>query len=227
MTKEETVAVQAALNYVGLPENDPLRTTIDQALSSTPVDNGIVLRALGGMRGHTAEADSLSACARAIADFGLLEFSYQGVSESASRERRVDPKALRVSGDHWILDGIDMDKRAMRHFRVDHMSDILQIPAEEEDEAAMVEDAPLRQVRVTFHNKSYLSIFDWPGARLISDGDDGTTIELPYFGGMWLPRRLAACGGTLTIYDEELKRRTTAYAQALLNQLGQKAPAQA
>jgi proteasome accessory factor C len=51
------------------------------------------------------------------------------------------------------------------------------------------------------------------------EDDDGETVtaNIPYFGGLWLPRRLAACGGTVDVEDNEVRGMMLRYARERLD----------
>ena len=61
-----------------------------------------------------------------------------------------------------------------------------------------------RLVEVAFRNRTAFDLFEWPRLEVTGEQDECVVARLPYYGGMWLPRRLAACAGLVTTPDEAL-----------------------
>ena len=215
LTTSETVAVEAALNQMGIPANAPLRQRIAASLSSPRSNEAETARptTTHGDDSHTAE--NLLQCSKAIAQLGMLDFSYQGLADKTPQRRHVDPRGLRNTDGSWSLDAYDPSRQGARVFRLDRMKDVHIAPAEElppEDERTTAE----RVVRIVFHNRHYLDLLAWPGLHV--DRDDGSVVHarIPYYGGEWLPRRVAACGGTAHTNDGEVNSLAIAYAHRKL-----------
>lgn len=215
LTTSETVAVEAALNQMGIPANAPLRQRIAASLSSQRSNEAETARptTTHGDDSHTAE--NLLQCSKAIAQLGMLDFSYQGLADKTPQQRHVDPRGLRNTDGSWYLDAYDPSRQGARVFRLDRMKDVHIAPAEElppEDERTTAE----RVVRIVFHNRHYLDLLAWPGLHV--DRNDGSVVHahIPYYGGEWLPRRVAACGGTAHTNDGEVNSLAIAYAHRKL-----------
>jgi len=146
----------------------------------------------------------LKVCAKARCDHRDLVFAYRHVGEVSRGERCVAPLAVRLEDDVWYLDGFDRARGGRRTFRIDHMSDARVVTSaggvsEERNE-------PSREVRITFRDEHYLTLLHWKHLEIISRKDGETSARIPYFGGMWLPRMIAACSGTATTDDHENQR---------------------
>lgn len=203
LTRAEALALAAALDRLGVAREDPLRTEVERSLFSSPVDEGLVrgLVAPGGV----PEGRTLATCARAISSGRALALSYQGTLDATPSERLVVPEALRCEGSSWYLDGWDADRGGRRTFRLDRMG------------AARVVDRPsgalpadgakdeARSVRLLFRDPRYLDLLPWHNLTVEGTTPEGSVAaSTPYYGGMWLPRMVAACAGTVTTDDAEV-----------------------
>lgn len=75
-----------------------------------------------------------------------------------------------------------------------------------------------RAVEITFSDRRYLDLLPWHDLRVARVGEDGSVIaRTEYYGGMWLPRMIAACGGAARTTDAEVTRLAADYARALLS----------
>ena len=73
-----------------------------------------------------------------------------------------------------------------------------------------------QSIVVRFMDGRYLELFLWDGLQLLSHDDDGTTVMIPYYGGTWLIRHLAACGDSIRLGDAQMAQWVQQYAQAQL-----------
>lgn len=210
LTKSETIAVAAALNRIGVPADDPLRASIERSLLSPAVDQDELRRVLAPMS-TTVEGEALSACANALANGRAMAFDYRGSLDSEPRRRRVEPTSLEQREGNWYLDGFDLDRIGVRRFRVDRMSGVSDA-GRSRGMGSAAQEEPTRSVAIRFSDPSYLSLFAWPGLVLESRDASGASGTIPYFGGMWLPRHVAACAGTVEVDDDEVMGLARAYA---------------
>ena len=216
LTRAEALALVAALDRIGVGRDDPARKSIERALFDAPVEEDTVRR-LVAARNETS-GDDLLACAEAIYGRRTVSFGYRGAADSKTARRTVLPRDLRSEEDSWYLDGWDLARGAERTFRLDRMSDV------------KVEDAPApagvdgrggagtaREVRVAFRDERFLSLLPWHGLVVEGRDEDGTIrTRTTYYGGEWLVRMLAACGGTAVTDDEGLAGRVRDYARTRL-----------
>ena len=144
-----------------------------------------------------------------------LSFSYRKSPDAAAEERLVRPEGLRHEDGSWYLDALDLGRRARRTFRLDRMEGARGVAARGPLARAEAEAGGGREVRISFSDPSYLDLLPWHDLRVerTADGVQGVT---PYYGGMWLPRMLAACGGTATTDDAEVAALARSYARGQL-----------
>lgn len=215
LTKAETVAVEAALTRAGLDEDDRLRKAVRGSLSSPSVTQGDVERLLSTPASER-ESENLSLCASALAQGTGLAFSYRGLRDTAPRARRVQPRSLSQDESSWYLDAFDADARAARRFKLDRMDalELLDGPFAQADAPSAKE--PARSLTISFADKRYVKLLHWPGLEVIAQDERTLTARLPYYGGEWLLRMLAACGGCASTDDESVNAAAAAYAKGLL-----------
>ena len=216
LTRAEALALAAALDRIGVGRDDPVRLSVEEALFSSPVDENQVERLLGA--GRAPSGGTLMTCASAIYERRALVFCYRGAQDMGQARRTVLPRGLRSEEDSWYLDAWDLDRRAERTFRLDRMSDVEVTPAPAAGAGAEKgEQAPAREVGVTFEDERALSLLPWHGLTVEGRNEEGLVrARVAYYGGDWLVRILAACGGTATTDDPELAERVRSYAAALL-----------
>lgn len=219
LTQSEAHALIAALDELGISPDDPLRATIVGAFAPEPLsEREARTRVAAGLSAEKGEA--LEACSRAISAGAALEFAYQGSLDEAPTRRHVLPQAVRRSGGHWYLDAHDYERQAPRTFRIGRMADIRVAAARGLRDDVAPQASPStdgrRDVLVAFTDPSLLDLLEWPGLEPVAQ-DGGTLVaHLPYYGGTWLPRHLAACGYTAWTDDEELAAHIREQANALV-----------
>ncbi len=218
LTRSETLALVAALERLGVDEGDPLRARLSQSLSRESVDEGVVERLLGSAN-YDEIGPTLSLCAQAIAEREGISFSYQKSSDAAPSVRRAAPQGLRHEDGLWYLDALDLDRVQTRTFRLDRMSDVSLLTRSGEPHIDWAPEA--RTVKITFADARYLDLLPWHALSHVRRSRDGgsATAETPYYGGMWLPRMIAACAGTATTNDQELNKLVEQYAREQLDKL--------
>ncbi|MBM6676009.1 WYL domain-containing protein [Olsenella uli] len=218
LSHAETLALDAALERLGVPGDDPLRETLSGALAAEPVDEGLVRRLMAGERGEKGLARTLVACGRAIAGRRVLEFAYRKPDGGTTERRRVVPRELRSEDGAWFLDAHDLDRNAERTFRADRMSEV-ETGRRAPDGPTEPERPRARTVRLTFEDAALLDLLPWHDLHVTSaPGARPVVAETPYYGGMWLPRMLAACGGSARCDDPEVTSLATSYAQQQLEE---------
>lgn len=219
LTREETVALEAALERLGVAEGDPLRGRLEGALSPAGPDEGLVRRLVTGEK-DPALAKTISACARALAEHRDLRFSYRRGGTGPAEGRRVSPRRLRCEDDAWYLEAYDLDRAGERTFRLDRMSEV-QAAARGDAAAGRTPCAgrpaqPARMVRITFDDPHYLKLLPWHELSVLERSDGRAVAETPFFGGPWLVRMIAACGGSAHVEDPELAALVADYAREQL-----------
>lgn len=213
LTRGEAVALSAALERLGVGPDDPLRGRLETALGSEPVRKDLVRRVIGSRSG--TESEKVESCARAILERASLSFLYRGAGDARARRRSCVPRAIRAEGDSWYLDAHDLDRGGERTFRLDRMEEVEQGPRVAAPKGC--EKGAGREVGVTFDDAHYLDLLPWHGLRVTGTGEDGSvSARIDYYGGMWLPRMIAACGGAARTTDPEVARLVREYARGLL-----------
>lgn len=215
LTRSETIALVAALNRLGVEENDPLFRRLSDSLAQEGLDPELVERRLGSLLDQDV-SQALSACSLARVRREELGFGYRRVGEEVEEERRVVPRALRHEEGSWYLDALDLDRQGERTFRVDRMAHARCLgPAQGGNSE---EKRQRRLVNVTFSDARYLQLLPWHDLEAREPDEDGhVRATLPYYGGGWLPRMLAACAGTATADDAEVNETVRAYASTQLS----------
>lgn len=216
LTRSETVALAAALESLGVPTDDPLRARLEQSSSAEPVSEQLVERLVGG--DAAACSPVIEACADALARRSDLAFAYQKVeSTEPAEERLVSPTRLHLEDGTWYLDAFDLHRQGERTFRIDRMAHPELRPHAKRAGRPEPQRAQ-RLVRLTFADERYLSLLPWHDLRGAGhDPQSGAALfDTPFYGGAWLARMVAACGGTCTTTDPELAALVRDYAEGLL-----------
>lgn len=217
LSRAETTALLAALDRIGVPADDPLREALGPSLPDGALDVGTVARALGGSRRGGGPA--LRTCSRALLRGYELRFSYARVGESAHRDRRVAPEGLRFEDDVWYLDAHDLERREERTFRLDRMERVEAVRPAAAAPRRVAREA--RTVTLTFRDPALLEALPWHDLHVTDAEKDGAVAaQTPYYGGMWLPRMVAACGGAVTCDDPEVSALARDYAREQLQKQG-------
>jgi proteasome accessory factor C len=202
LTISETMALMSALDQIGVPTSDPARMAVSHSMVTPGVDQEEVER-LMAPQGHPSTARDLDVCAKAILDGKVISMSYRGTADAEPRVRRIACHRVRHEEGTWYVDATDMDSGGERTFRLDRMGnvtreDMMARPATPESATHS------RTLTVEFDDVRYLDSLAWPGLRVTSRTDGHVTAEIPYYGGDWLPRHIAACGGTARADDEQV-----------------------
>lgn len=223
LSRSETYALLAAMDRLGVADDDPVRQGIRLSVANASVASEEVERLLAPV-GVPAAGESLHLCLRGLVDGRRVAFDYQGSHDDNPRHRVVEPSLVRRSGSAWLLDARDVDIDLPRTFRVDRMSDVVVTdePFSPAQHVAAASDES-RLVTLRLANPAYLNILEWPGLS-VERVDGGVVIAtISYLGGDWLPRHIAACGGTATTDDAELNSLVEAIIQKELASTGDEA----
>ncbi|MGN0286584.1 MAG: helix-turn-helix transcriptional regulator [Atopobiaceae bacterium] len=232
LTQSESIALMAALNYLNVPEDDPIRHHLMDSYGHPSTSASQIQKTLAPAV-TTAKSQDLVVLTSAIADSDALSFLYQGAADTTQHRRTVVPQHITYGDSGWYLNAYDLDRRGDRTFRVDRMQNIVRkpLPADRKpsDQHADTRITPsdeqsqgteAQRVTLVFSDPRYLSLFEWPGLEIIQRTSDTITAEIPYYpGSNWLPRHLAACGGTVTTSNVSLASRVRSYAQEELDAL--------
>lgn len=214
LTTRETVAVEAALERLGVREDDPLRERLEGALAPAAPSENLVRRLVSGEK-DPALAALIADCARALAERRDLRFLYRRAGGGPAGPRCVTPLRLRCEDDAWYLEAYDRDRAGERTFRLDRMSEMENVSrAPEPAPTPVPQTAPT--VRITFDDPRYLDLLPWHDLHVLERGEKYVVAETPSYGSSWLPRMLAACGGSAHVDDPTLAEQARAYARGQL-----------
>lgn len=224
LSAAETTALLAALEKLGVPEDDPLRERLRSSLLSADasIDRLAVRRMLGGEK-TASIPEHVQTCSAAIAGKKALRFLYTKVREQDMHERLVVPQSLEFKEGFWYVNTYDLARGGTRQFKVNRME---QLKIEEIPQTAP-RDLPIGEkgqaqtmVQLTYTDIRYLKEYLWwPDLEFLAQNEDGSgTAQIPYLeNSTWLPRQVAACGGTVTTNNAQVNQLAREYAEAQLN----------
>ena len=117
----EAKALVAAIDLVGdhLPQSklDTAREKIIEALGRDPAHEGLAIVSESG------GAEAARIVNEAIAKRQVLELNYYKENEDKFSERKVEPYRLENGREGWYAECFDLDRQAMRHFKLDRIKD--------------------------------------------------------------------------------------------------------
>lgn len=220
LTRDETLAVVAAFERIGVSADDPIRRKLESSLAADPVDERLVRQLMAGVEGSGHLAETLGVLGHAIVHDLVVTFSYQKPGEPPER-RRVAPSRIRCEEDVWYLDAHDLDREGTRTFCLYRMSET---ESHERNPSAAPKRGracgTVRVVAITFDDERMLDLLPWHDLRVTSSpGERPVVAQTPYYGGCWLPRMIAACGGSASCSDPEVMALARSYAQEQLSAL--------
>lgn len=213
LTPMETTALLAALRMIGVGEDDPLRKSLAGGSLADSSNEALVDRVID-TSASPATARTIQVCSEAIARGTSLAFRYRKPDGSESA-REVEPRSLSQQDGAWYLHAVDSDG-AEKRFRLDRMVGPAQAARGKRaprPQTVKSNEPQVKRVNIYFGDHSVLDLFEWPGLELAEDRQSGT---LPYYGGPWLPRQLAACAGAAHTDDPRLQALVCDYARRQL-----------
>lgn len=215
LTDAETIAVNHALDVAGIAEDDPLRKRLESSLLSPAIRADDVRRALGAQSPYHAQ---MLLCARSQVEQRVIHFWYKGLRDAEPRQRHAVVRSLATRDGAWYAKTTDVVLREERTFRCDRMNDIVlgEIARNQEE----MTQTPTRRVPITFLDRSFFEMMDWPELHVFSD--DGRIIhgDISYYGerSTWLIRRICAGNGGIIVEDDELVQHAATWAAQQLEQ---------
>lgn len=230
LTKSETIALNAALNYLNVPSDDPLRIKINQTYGNARIDVDAVKRTIASSQAPNTRKQ-LDCITGAILNKTYLQLEYEGINDEKPVIRIVFPRYVKHDDRTWFLIADDIRKHARRTFRVDRMTrcesiDVADIPAPDDapshDTHASVDTCNtsdhVRDVTLRFNDTWPLEVFTWPDMTICEKHDHFLIATIPYYGerSPWLPRQLVACGNSVYCSDARITQLMTDYARRQL-----------
>ncbi len=207
----EAKALIAAIDLLGehIPEGSlqSARKKIVAALGEDPMEQGLQVA-------HDAGDDSDIArlVSTAIVRHRLIELEYYKENEDEISHRTIEPYALTNGREGWYVASFDLERDAVRHFRLDRIkhaqiSERKFEPRPEVDPAAEV-DGWLRTGEVQASRTARVWISPerarWAREtrRVVEELADGSlVIELSYAGGRWLVREILKEAGDAAVLE--------------------------
>lgn len=222
LTAKETFALLCALDQLGIDEEDEVRSKLSDALCADGVvDEGLLARIHADQPG-SAVAQNRHICSMAIARRRDVAFDYQGARDADPRRRTATPLGFRRSEGAWYLDAVDAEGGARKTFRLDRMTGVEEAGRAADGAARSSKSEPAadttRRVAIRFDDLRFYDLFFWPRLEVTSQDDEAGTLEgtIPYYGGDWLARQLAGCGGHVHVDDPDVTAAVRAYAAGQL-----------
>ncbi|MEI6446393.1 MAG: WYL domain-containing protein [Actinomycetes bacterium] len=118
----EAKALVAAIDLLGehIPEGSlaSARKKVVEALGVDPVEDGLAIASVGPPGDDGGIARTIST---AVADRRILEFEYYKENEDEFSSRTVEPYALINGLEGWYVAAWDLNREALRHFRLDRI----------------------------------------------------------------------------------------------------------
>jgi proteasome accessory factor C len=207
----EAKALIAAIDLIGehIPEGSlaSVRDKVVDALGDDPAHEGLQIGAVGG-----DDADIAERARVAISTRRLLAFEYYKENEGELATRTVEPYQLVNGREGWYIASYDVERKAMRHFRLDRIksaqvTETTFEPRTDLDFSTGV-DGWLRTGEVPASNRARVWISPerarWVREErtVISEGTDGSVIvDFGYAGLDWLTRNVLKEAGDAVVLE--------------------------
>lgn len=206
----EAKALVAAIDLVGdhLPQTrlDSARDKIVEALGHDPAQEGLAIATESGGAGAARVVN------KAIAGHNVLRLNYYKENEDTFSERTVEPYRLENGREGWYAECFDLDRQAMRHFKLDRIKtaeitgetfeprpEVLELAGVEGWMSdGQVPEASVARVWVSPERSRWLR----EERNVVEELVDGSVVvELPYAGTSWLVREILRGAGDLVVID--------------------------
>ncbi|MCX6393631.1 MAG: WYL domain-containing protein [Solirubrobacterales bacterium] len=215
----EAKALVAAIDLLGdhLPEGSlaSARDKVVTALGVDPVEDGLHIASAGPQGDDGGIAKLICS---AIADRRVLDFEYYKENEDEFSKRKVEPYALINGREGWYVAAWDLDREALRHFRLDRIKsaqtgDATYEPRPEVDPAEGIEGWP-RTGEVPASSTALVWVSPdrarWAREErtVHSELTDGSVIvELSYAGSDWLVKEILKEAGDAAVLEPAEARK--------------------
>ena len=207
----EAKALVAAIDLIGehVPQGSltSARAKIVAALGEDPMEQGLQVA-------HAGADDSVVSrvISKGITDRVLLDLDYYKENEDEYSARRVEPYALINGREGWYLGAFDLDKAAVRHFRLDRIrraeltrrrfrpradvnpsADVDGWPRTGEVSASRVARVWISPERARWAREQRKVVGEWD--------DGGIAVELSFAGVDWLVREVLKEAGDAAVLE--------------------------
>ena len=231
LTSEEALALKEAFTALALPQESVFWSLLKPPYTKSSSPDGSSVSLVS--KSHSKEVNAFLTCSNAIAESQVISFDYRseasvaearGDRDAAISQREILPYKLSYGENGWLIEGVDLNLKQQRVFRVNRMSCIETQSASFEHRklAERVQDSAMQEksqlVELAFFDKNALTHYSWPGLKTIGGQRNATEIKatIPYYGGTWLLQRLLALKGKVTTKDQIVTQAMRAYAASLL-----------
>jgi len=199
LSSREAHALAAALELAGIPAEGPLIDKLFSGAAMRDVTADDIARLLT-VAEAAAVGQTLGDLVVARHGCRCVRLAYQSAGQDRVSERVVEPLGLVNDQGVWYLEAYCRNANSLRTFRVDRIRsyEVLDEVFEVRDlspsgRAFVTEGLPTALVRMS--SGAERALREWPGARLASEDDSGTVVEVPYAGTAWIARQVLAMLG--------------------------------
>ena len=232
LTKEEVLALKEAFTALALPKESVFWKLIKSPYApSSVLENSSSASLIA--KSYSKEVSAFITCSNAIAESQVISFEYRSELTAeetqydknfAINQREVLPHHLLYGENGWLIEGIDLNLKQQRVFRLNRMRRIETHPASliqrklAENVKESVTQEKTQMVRLVFLDKNALMQYSWPGLKTVGNQRNAAEIKatIPYYGGTWLLQRLIALKGKVRTEDETVMQAMRNYAASLL-----------
>ncbi len=231
LTGEETLALKEAFTALALPQESVFWSLLKPPYTKSSSPDGSSVSRFS--KSHSKEVNAFLTCSNAIAESQVISFDYRseasvaearGDRDAAISQREILPYKLSYGENGWLIEGVDLNLKQQRVFRVNRMSCIETQSASFEHRklAERVQDSAMQEksqlVELAFFDKNALTHYSWPGLKTVGSQRNAVEIKatIPYYGGTWLLQRLLALKGKVTTKDKAVMHAMRTYAASLL-----------
>jgi len=225
----EAKALVFAIDLLGVHLHPGLlsaRERLVEALGHDPTDHGLVVAAAGA-----DDSEMAALVSRAIGERRVLELDYYKANEDEFSPRTIEPYALTNGREGWYVAGFDLEREAVRHFRLDRIRRVEALertfePRPEVDPAAGV-DGWLRTGEVEASRIARVWVSPqrarWAREerrvhRELVDG--AVVVEVAYAGTDWLVREVLSEAGDAAVLEPAEARHAVLAAVERLRPVG-------
>lgn len=231
LTSEEALALKEAFTALALPQESVFWSLLKPPYTKSSSPDGSSVSRVS--KSHSKEVNAFLTCSNAIAESQVISFDYRseasvaearGDRDAAISQREILPYKLSYGENGWLIEGVDLNLKQQRVFRVNRMSCIETQSASFEHRklAERVQDSAMQEksqlVELAFFDKNALTHYSWPGLKTVGNQRNAAEIKatVPYYGGTWLLQRLLALKGKVTTKDKAVMHAMRTYAASLL-----------